>query len=677
MPCGFCVSALSNSVGTLLVEWVAMPIKCQLDYLCHFRENVEKFKEQKEQLANERVRLQYESEEAGKQLQEIGQDVQSLLSKADRTLTYMECMEQEIEKNKRCFCRCPHSWWRYRLSKKLSKMNLVISELLESTAKFGQPGRVGYRVIPTIEFLSSKDFMVSKASKKAFSQIVEALRDDNVSTIGLWGMGGSGKTTLAREVGNQAKKLNLFDKVVITTVSRKPNFHSIQDEIAKFIDFDMYSGQSRRSQQELWLRLQKEKKILIIVDDVWAEINLKEKIGIPLGEDHKGCQVLLTTRRLQVCRSMQRQRIVPLDCLDDQEALALFEMKAGLGSSSEHAIKEVAAQVVKKCKGLPIAIVTLGSALKGITNLERWKATYRRLKNRRLADIEDINEENAYLCLEVSFDYLKDMETKKCFFLCSLFPEDYEIYIEDLVRFAWSLELYKGLNSIDQVRSEVAAAVDILKNSCLLLDSGEKHVKMHCIVRDVSLWIASEKKEYSFSIKSEVVETWPENESFEPYTAISFKNSQIGDLPKALICPNLKIILLEDDHREVVKVCFPEDRLIASEAFQFQTNLKTLRLESCSLIDISILGKLTNLRTLHLESCKLRDISILGKMKALEVLCFSCSDIKELPGEIGDLNNLKLLDLSYCGDLRRIPPYLILRLSKLEELYLNDCGSLK
>ncbi|XWS10061.1 hypothetical protein CRYUN_Cryun39dG0043500 [Craigia yunnanensis] len=676
MGCGFCESVLSSCVGTLSVDWVAKPVGHQLDYLRRFRDNVEQLREKKDELAMAQARLQHEIQIAENQLQEIQDDVRGLLSKADDILKDVESMEQEIEKNKRCFSWCPNWWWRYRLSKNLAKEKLVISKLLEKMAKFGQPGRVGYpstSTFPTIEFLSSKDFIVSKASKIAFNRIVEALKDDNVSMIGLWGMGGLGKTTLAREVGNEAKKLNLFDKVVVTTVSQKPNFHKIQDEIAKFLDFGMNSEQGRRSEQELWLRLQKEKNILIILDDVWAEINLKEKIGIPLCEDHKGCKVLLTTRRLQVCRSMGCQDAIPLGCLDEQEAWALFEKKASL-ENSDDAIKKVAGQIVQKCKGLPIAIVTMGSALKGNTNSDTWEATYRRLKNRRLAVIEDIDQENAYVCLEWSFDYLKDMGTKKCFLLCSLFPEDHEIYVEDLVRYAWGLELYQGVDSIEEVRSEVLAAIDILKNSCLLIDSGERHVQMHDVVRDVALWISSGRKEFSFSIKSEVVETWPEDETFEPYTAICFKSSRINELPKGLICANLKILLLLGDAREV---CSLHDRLIAPEAFQFQTNLRTLHLERCKLLDISILGKLTNLGTLHLERCVFLDISILGKLKKLQVLSFSWSHFKELPEEIGDLNNLKLLDLSNCLSLQRIPPHLLRRLSNLEELYLHGCTSIE
>ncbi|XVF78707.1 hypothetical protein PTKIN_Ptkin14bG0157200 [Pterospermum kingtungense] len=287
MVCDFLVNALTNSVGTLFVDWVANPLRRQFDYLRHFKDNVENFKEGKVDLLIERDRLQHEIEVAGNQLLDIGAGAQGSLEKAVDILNDAESIQQEIDKDKRCFCRCPDWWWRYRLSKKLEKKKLVaISEHLNKMAKFGQPGRVGYRsarTIPTVEFLLSKDFVVSKASEKAFSQIFEALKDENVSMIGVWGMGGSGKTTLVREVGNQAEKSNLFDKVVITTVSQKPNFHAIQDEIAKFLDdFDMNCERERRSAQELWQRLGKEKKILIILDDVWAEINLKEKIGIPV-----------------------------------------------------------------------------------------------------------------------------------------------------------------------------------------------------------------------------------------------------------------------------------------------------------------------------------------------------------------------------------------------------------
>ncbi|KAL1102651.1 hypothetical protein V6Z11_D05G380000 [Gossypium hirsutum] len=474
MGCGFCEAALSNTVGTLVVNCVVKPVGRQLDYVCRFHDNVEKLREKKRELADARKRLLLKIEEAKNRLLLIENDVQNLQSRADETLSDMGTLEEEIQLNKRCLNWCPNWSWRYQLSKKAMKKIQDISELLD---KFGQLGPVGYpapTALPTIDFLCSKEFVFLKSSETAFYQIIEALKDENINMIGLWGMGGVGKTTLAREVGSQAQKLNLFDKVVITTVSQKPNLERIQDQIAQYIGFGMKNEQGRRSEQELWVRLKNEPRILIILDDIWESINLKEKIGIPIGDDHKGCKVLLTTRRQQVCRAMDCQNVVQLDCLDDDEAWTLFEKKAGLDDFSDDSIKILANQIVRKCRGLPTAIVPLGSALKGKTHYE-WQAAYRRLKDRRLTEIEDVNEENAYVCLEASFDYLKNMETKTCFLLCSLFPEDYEIYVENLVGYAWGLELYKGMDSIKDVRSEVLASIKNLKNSGLLLDCGERH----------------------------------------------------------------------------------------------------------------------------------------------------------------------------------------------------------
>ncbi|KAA3453081.1 disease resistance protein isoform X1 [Gossypium australe] len=660
MGCEFCEAAASNSVGTLIVDCMVKSVGRQLVYFCRFHDNVEKLREKKRELADARDRLLHKIEDAKSQLLQIENDVQNLQSRADETLSDLGTLEEEIQLNKRCLNWCPNWSWRYQLSKKAMKKIQDISELLD---KFGQLGPVGYpapTALPTIDFLCSKEIVFSKSSETAFYQIIEALKDENINMTGLWGMGGVGKTTLAREVGSQGQKLNLFDKVVITVVSQKPNFERIQDQIAQYIGFDMKNEQGRRSEQELWLRLKNEPRILIILDDIWESINLKEKIGIPIGDDHKGCKVLLTTRRKRVCQIMECRPVVQLDCLDDDEAWTLFEKKAGLDDFSDDSIKTPAKKIVKKCGGLPIAIIPLASALKGKTNCYEWEAAYRRLEGRRLTEIEDVNKENAYVCLEASFDYLKNTETKTCFLLCSLFPEDDEIYVENLVGYAWGLELYKGMDSIKDVRSEVLASIEILKNSGLLLDCGERHVKMHDVVRQFALWIASSRKEISFG----TVETLPMDESFKHYTAISFETDQTDELPKRVGFPYLKLLLLGSfmetsseffEGMKALQVCALKDQLISLAAFKFNMNL----------------------RTLYLIDCELSDISMLGKLKTLHILSLSRSDITKLPTEAGDLEKLRLLDLSYCHELRRITPNLIRRLSNLEELYLHGCSSLK
>ncbi|KAB2032494.1 hypothetical protein ES319_D05G378100v1 [Gossypium barbadense] len=252
------------------------------------------------------------------------------------------------------------------------------------------------------------------------------------------------------------------------------------------------------------------------------------------------------------------------------------------------------------------------------------------------------------------------METKTCFLLCCLFPEDDEIYVENLVGYAWGLELYKGMDSIKDVRSEVLASIETLKNSGLLLDCGERHVKMHDVVREFALWIASSREEISFG----TVETLPMDESFKHYTAISFETDQTDELPKGVGFPYLKLLLLGS---------FVET---SSEFFEGMKALQVCALKDQS-ISLAAFKLNMNLRTLCLIDCQLSDISMLGKLKSLHILSLSGSDIIELSTEAGDLENLRRLDSSYCYNLEGFPPNLIQRLSDLEELYLHGCSSLK
>ena len=83
-------------------------------------------------------------------------------------------------------------------------------------------------------------------------------------------------------------------------------------------------GEEAEHSQALWDRISKDKKkFLIILDDVWEKLDLRE-VGIPCGHDNNNCYVLITTRHSKVCEVMRCQPIVRLYTLDEKEALSLF-----------------------------------------------------------------------------------------------------------------------------------------------------------------------------------------------------------------------------------------------------------------------------------------------------------------------------------------------------------------
>uniref|UniRef100_A0A6N2K9R5 Uncharacterized protein n=1 Tax=Salix viminalis TaxID=40686 RepID=A0A6N2K9R5_SALVM len=596
---------------------------------------------------------------ATKNAEEIEIDVNKWLEDARNEMEGVNRLGNEKGKNGKCFTWYPKWIRQFKLSKALVKKTETLRKLEEKSKKFQ---KVAHKApLQDIEFLPSKEFTPSESSKEAFEQIMKALKDDNVNMIGLYGMGGVGKTTLVKEVGRRAKETELFDEVLLATVSQNPNVMYIQDRMAESLGLHFDEKTTEGRANRLWQRLKTEKRLLVILDDVWQDVDLKE-IGIPFGDDHRGCKVLLTTRRRDICSYMKCQPIVFLRILSENEAWALFKINAGL-SDEDFNLNTVAKKVARECQGLPIALVTVGRALRGKSTAE-WEVASRKLKNSQLQHMERIGEQkNTYACLKLSYDYLKHEETKLCFLLCCLFPEDYNIPIEDLSRYAVGYGLHQDVESIEYARKEVYVAIKTLKDCCMLLGTEtEEKVKMHDLVRDVAIQIAS-SKEHGFMVKAGTgLKEWPmSNKSFEGCTTISLMGNKLAELPEGLVCPQLKVLLLELDYNLNVPERF----------FEGMKEIKVLSLKG-GCLSLQSLKFSEKLQSLLLIKCQCNNLISLRKLQRLEILCFiRCSSLEELPDDIGELKALRLLDVTSCYSLRRIPVNLIGRLKKLEELLIG------
>jgi disease resistance protein RPS2 len=222
--------------------------------------------------------------------------------------------------------------------------------------------------------------------------------------------------------------------------------------------------------------------------------------------------------------------------------------------------------------------------------------------------------------------------------------------------------LHQDAEPIEDARKRVSVAIENLKDCCMLLGSEtEEHVKMHDLVRDVAIHIASE--EYGFMVKAGLgLEKWPMSDtSFEGCTKISLMGNQLAELPEGLVCPKLKVLLLEVDSGLNVPERF----------FEGMKEIEVLSLKG-GCLSLQSLELSTKLQSLVLISCNCKDLIRLRKLQRLKILgLVSCSSIEELPDEIGELKELRLLDVTGCERLRRIPVNLIGRLKKLEELLIG------
>ncbi|KAK7349035.1 hypothetical protein VNO80_23871 [Phaseolus coccineus] len=506
----------------------------------------------------------------------------------------------------------------------------------------------------TLHILSEK-CMNFESRQSAYEQLLEAVKNNDVSMIGLYGMGGCGKTTLAMEVMKLVEAEHCFEKVLFVPISSTVEVRRIQEKIASSLQYTFQETEVMERAQRLCLRLKQEKKILVILDDVWEKLDFGA-IGIPSYEHHKGCKILITTRLEQVCTSMDCQRRIYLPILKDEEAWTLFQKKALISEGTPDTLKHLGRLISNECKGLPVAIATVASSLKGKVETI-WSVALNRLRSSKPINIER-GLTNPYKCLQLSYDNLDTEEAKSLFLLCSVFPEDLEIPIEVLTRFAIGLGVVGEAHSYKEARSEVIAAKIKLVSSCLLLDEEDECVKMHDIVRDVAHLIA--KDENKIIKCEEEKDVTIEQNSVKYLWCLKFPND--------LDCSHLEFLFLRKKLEEFDGI------------FKRMRMLKVLILASdkdgITPLSTVSLKPLTTIRDLVISNYQLSDFTFVSDMKKLQSLSlFGCSlpSFSELQTGVGitQVPTLKLLELNKC-DIKGKKFEVIKRTPLLEELYIVD-----
>ncbi|KAK7247204.1 hypothetical protein RIF29_42081 [Crotalaria pallida] len=133
----------------------------------------------------------------------------------------------------------------------------------------------------------------------ALDGTMEALANPNITIVGVYGSSTSRKNNLIEKISRRVKRDSMFDVIVMASVTEKPNMKRIQGELGNMLglQFDEKINVIGRAKL-LCERIKKEDRILIILDDLCAGINLG-RVGIPFENDHKGCKIVLISRCLE------------------------------------------------------------------------------------------------------------------------------------------------------------------------------------------------------------------------------------------------------------------------------------------------------------------------------------------------------------------------------------------
>ncbi|XP_042939229.1 uncharacterized protein LOC122274265 isoform X8 [Carya illinoinensis] len=642
---------LHNNRNFEIVSYPTLPSE-GMDY----NNIIENMTNQEEKLQHARERVQHPVDAALRNGEEIYFDVSKWLTDVELATRKLHEIKEEagVRSSNAACLNLEHQ---HQLSREAKKIMENIAELLKN----GNFDRVSYP--PTSQemvTLRNMDYVTLDSRMSIMKRIMKALRDANINKIGVWGSPGVGKSTLMKEIFKKAKEESLFHEVALANVTDNPDLSRIQGEIAEMLDLELDPNKSvivRAGRLRARLEKEKEKKILVILDDIWKQLDLEE-IGITPSER---CKVLLTSRDRQILASemVTEENNFKLDILGEQEAWKLFEKMAGDSIKDDHDLQNEAIKVAKACAGLPIALVTVSRALKNHKNLRIWKDALMQL-TRPTPEHDTKIWSPVYSCIELSYKHLVGGEVKSLFLLCA--RQDYYISYQDLLRYGFGLCLFHGIDTLEEARNRLEYLVGNLQDSCLLLQSphSSKVFYMHDLVREVATIIASKNHNMFVMRDDGGQKAWPDVEALNRCEALSIHGGEIHKLPNKMECPKLRFFHV--DCKDSLNLKIPDI---------FFQGLDKLEVLSLKRMRLSSLFPLTNLQTLCLKGCVLGDIHGIGELKTLVILSLADSNISNLPREIGSLTCLRLLDLSDCWGLKVIPPNVLSSLVNLEELYMQ------
>ncbi|RDX61736.1 Disease resistance protein RPM1, partial [Mucuna pruriens] len=474
--------------------------------------------------------------------------------------------------------------------------------------------------------------------------LVDGVAERNV--ISVVGMGGLGKTTLVNRVFNNQKVIQHFDSHAWITVSQSYTVEGLMRDLLKKLCKEKreappqdISEMNRDSLIEEVRNYLKKKRYVVIFDDVWS-LQLWGQIERAMLDNKNGSRILITTRSKYVvnsCKNSPCDLVYELKPLTSEKSLELFCKKAFQFDSNgcRPDLMDISFEIVKKCKGLPLAIVAIGSLLSG-----KEKTTFEWEKIRRSLSSE--LEKNPHLIgitkiLAFSYDDLP-YYLKSCLLYFGIYPEDYEVKSTRLIR-QWVAEGFvkdeegKTLEEVAQQYLTELIGRSLVQVSSFTIDGKVKSCRIHDLLREM---ILGKFKDSSFCQRIS-----KENESMS--------SGMIRRISISTNSNDLTGTTESSRTRSLLVFAGKESALTNNFVQRIPTKyrlLKVLDFEDGQLYVVpENWGNLAHLKYLNLRKSEMpaQLPKFIGELQNLETLDIRRTKVKEMPKEICKLRKLRHL----------------------------------
>ncbi|KAI9101468.1 hypothetical protein K1719_023950 [Acacia pycnantha] len=498
---------------------------------------------------------------------------------------------------------------------------------------------------------------------------------ENVSIIGIWGMGGIGKTTVAKAVFTklsfQFESCCFFEN--LREESEKYGLKHIRDKLLR----ELLKEEESMVGSTFSMRRLSCKKVFIVLDDV----NNIKQLDYLAKECHSlgpGSKVIITTRDKHLLLGRVNE-IYEAKPLSYYKSVSLFNLKAFHKDNYESGYEELSERVVAYAKGNPLALITLGSCLHSKTT-EEWESA--------LTKLEKTTHEDIYAVLKLSYDGLN--------------YEEREMFLE-IACFLKGESVAKVVALVDSYGYHARIGLRTLVDKALVTIS--HYVEMHDLIQQMGREIVCQEcikdpgRRSRLWNPDEIYAILKNNQVTDAVEGISLDMSQVGDiclnsntLKKMTNLRFLKFYSSDLDRRLCVNIPSSLESFSNVLCYLQWDNFPSEALPSsfCAekLVELSMNGSklkklwdgtqdLVNLRGLDLGGSKqLAELPDFSKAQNLEwVNLFSCESLSHLHPSILSLHRLKSLSLTNCINLKDLQSET--RLKSLETLSVDNCYSLK
>ncbi len=253
--------------------------------------------------------------------------------------------------------------------------------------------------------------------------------------LGVWGMGGVGKSVLLKTLYARAQVNNHFQgvKFIRRTVGKSPDITSIYRFLSRELglkpELDLNALDYKDRLEEVF----KQRRVFLVLDDVWEKQTFQ---SLDLAKGNESVTLLSTRNEALFEIASPEISKVHMRLLSEDDSWSLFCVHAFRPPSSvPDELKELAQSMAQECAGLPLALKVIGGGMFGEKLPKQWELQLKKLTESRMHEgpVEELYER-----LNVGYDLLSD-RLKQCFHYFAAFPENSNIVFEEIL-FHWSGE---------------------------------------------------------------------------------------------------------------------------------------------------------------------------------------------------------------------------------------------